>query len=208
MIVAPTGCLNCERRCVTLSMSTKMTAVYPDDVQNRSQRTSHTPTRPGRTNEEFDRARSSMPQASFRTGDQLGRDLHTELETPRRGTGEDRRQTVGSPPAGASPDPMGLPCTVDSDTASIPEPVLDAFSSERKQALGIPAGTPSTKMYPIGTRPGHSPRGGADDRHRGSGHDGGGGRRRHHLSPASDEEQIAGIMGFGTPVPVAPTAAC
>jgi CubicO group peptidase (beta-lactamase class C family) len=38
-------------------------------------------------------------------------------------------------------EPMGLRNTVNSATATIPEPVLHAFSSERRQALGIPAGT-------------------------------------------------------------------
>ncbi len=37
--------------------------------------------------------------------------------------------------------PMGLRNTVNSSTAAIPEPVLHAFSSERRPALGIPAGT-------------------------------------------------------------------
>lgn len=38
-------------------------------------------------------------------------------------------------------DPMGLKNTVGSQTATIPEPALHAFSSERREALGIPAGT-------------------------------------------------------------------
>ena len=38
-------------------------------------------------------------------------------------------------------DPMGLENTVASLTAEIPGPVLHAFSAERRQALGIPAGT-------------------------------------------------------------------
>jgi CubicO group peptidase (beta-lactamase class C family) len=40
--------------------------------------------------------------------------------------------------------PMGLTDTAGSDTAEIPEPVLHAFSSERRQALGI---DPSTPFY-------------------------------------------------------------
>jgi CubicO group peptidase (beta-lactamase class C family) len=39
-------------------------------------------------------------------------------------------------------DPLGLQNTVASETAEIPQPVLHAFSGERRQALGIPAGTP------------------------------------------------------------------
>jgi CubicO group peptidase (beta-lactamase class C family) len=38
-------------------------------------------------------------------------------------------------------DPLGLTGTQGYDTPFIPEPVLHAFSSERRQALGIPAGT-------------------------------------------------------------------
>jgi CubicO group peptidase (beta-lactamase class C family) len=38
--------------------------------------------------------------------------------------------------------PLGLKSTVDSDTPAIPSPALHAFSSERRQALKIPSGTP------------------------------------------------------------------
>jgi CubicO group peptidase (beta-lactamase class C family) len=41
-------------------------------------------------------------------------------------------------------DPLGLTNTVSSATAAIPEPVLHAFSSERRQALGI---APGTRFY-------------------------------------------------------------
>ncbi len=37
--------------------------------------------------------------------------------------------------------PMGLRETVANNTGAIPEPVLHSFSSERRQALGVPAGT-------------------------------------------------------------------
>ncbi|ANZ26636.1 D-alanyl-D-alanine carboxypeptidase [Rhodococcus sp. WB1] len=39
-------------------------------------------------------------------------------------------------------DPLGLDGTTPSQTPAIPEPVLHAFSSERREALGIPAATP------------------------------------------------------------------
>ncbi|ATQ30878.1 D-alanyl-D-alanine carboxypeptidase [Rhodococcus ruber] len=39
-------------------------------------------------------------------------------------------------------DPLGLDGTTPSQTPAIPEPVLHAFSSERRQALGIPVATP------------------------------------------------------------------
>jgi CubicO group peptidase (beta-lactamase class C family) len=38
--------------------------------------------------------------------------------------------------------PLGLKATANSDTPEIPHPVLHAFSSERRQALKIPVGTP------------------------------------------------------------------
>lgn len=38
--------------------------------------------------------------------------------------------------------PLGLTNTVSSQTAAIPAPVLHAFTSERREALGNPAGTP------------------------------------------------------------------
>jgi CubicO group peptidase (beta-lactamase class C family) len=38
--------------------------------------------------------------------------------------------------------PLGLKATVNSDTPEIPQPVLHAFTSERRPALKIPAGTP------------------------------------------------------------------
>ena len=38
--------------------------------------------------------------------------------------------------------PLGLKSTANSDTPEIPQPVLHAFSSERRAALKIPAGTP------------------------------------------------------------------
>lgn len=38
--------------------------------------------------------------------------------------------------------PLGLKATANSDTPEIPQPVLHAFSSERRAALKIPAGTP------------------------------------------------------------------
>jgi CubicO group peptidase (beta-lactamase class C family) len=38
--------------------------------------------------------------------------------------------------------PLGLKATANSDTPAIPQPALHAFSSERRQFLKIPAGTP------------------------------------------------------------------
>jgi CubicO group peptidase (beta-lactamase class C family) len=39
-------------------------------------------------------------------------------------------------------DPMGLTGTAESQTSDVPSPVLHAYTSERREALGIPAGTP------------------------------------------------------------------
>jgi CubicO group peptidase (beta-lactamase class C family) len=54
-------------------------------------------------------------------------------------------------------DPLGLTNTVASETAAIPDPVLHAFSSERRDALGIPPATPfyeeSTFWNPAWTTP-------------------------------------------------------
>ena len=53
--------------------------------------------------------------------------------------------------------PLGLTNTVASQTAAIPDPVLHAFSSERRDALGIPPATPfyeeSTFWNPAWTTP-------------------------------------------------------
>ena len=53
--------------------------------------------------------------------------------------------------------PLGLTNTTASSTAAIPDPVLHAFSSERRDALGIPAATPfyeeSTYWNPSWTTP-------------------------------------------------------
>jgi CubicO group peptidase (beta-lactamase class C family) len=38
--------------------------------------------------------------------------------------------------------PMGLTDTAESQTSDVPSPVLHAYTSERREALGIPAGTP------------------------------------------------------------------
>jgi CubicO group peptidase (beta-lactamase class C family) len=54
-------------------------------------------------------------------------------------------------------NPLGLTSTVASETAAIPDPVLHAFSSERKDALGTPAADPfyeeSTYWNPAWTTP-------------------------------------------------------
>ena len=55
-----------------------------------------------------------------------------------KATGQDMPKLLNEKVLG----PLGLKNTANSFTPDIPAPVLHAFSSERRQALGIPAGTP------------------------------------------------------------------
>jgi CubicO group peptidase (beta-lactamase class C family) len=55
-----------------------------------------------------------------------------------KATGQDMPTLLRSEVLG----PLGLKSTANSDTPDIPQPVLHAFSSERRPALKIPAGTP------------------------------------------------------------------
>ena len=50
-------------------------------------------------------------------------------------------------------EPLGLANTASNQTPVIPEPVLHAFSSERKGALGIPDAVPFYVKQPSGTPP-------------------------------------------------------
>jgi CubicO group peptidase (beta-lactamase class C family) len=125
---------------VTLRMLANMTAGYPDYVQN-----------PQLSQEVYaDPFRQWTPAEQIAIG----------LETPRifaPGTNWDYSHTdyvilglalekiTGKPLDVALQEqvlgPMGLRNTVAWSTPEISEPVLHAFSSERRQALGIPAGT-------------------------------------------------------------------
>ena len=185
---------------VTLRMLTNMTAAYPDYVQNPKldEELYANPFRQW-TNQELIELGLSTPQV-FEPGTNwdyshtnwiiLGEALEKIGDKPLDVLLQEQVLT-----------PMGLPNTVNSDTASIPEPVLHAFSSERKQALGIPAGTPfyeectywnpswslakgavqTTDIVDLATTAVAVGEGTI-------------------LSPASHQEQIAGMMGFGTPV--------
>jgi CubicO group peptidase (beta-lactamase class C family) len=125
---------------VTLRMLANMTAGYPDYVQNT----------------ELQFAVYDDPFRQF-TNAEL---IEFGLATPRRfapGTnwdyshtnyvilGEALERISGQPLSDLMQerilDPLGLINTHGAATAEIPEPVLHAFSAERRQALGIPAGT-------------------------------------------------------------------
>jgi CubicO group peptidase (beta-lactamase class C family) len=103
--------------------------------------------------------------------------------------------------------PMGLRNTANSSTAAIPDPVLHALSSERRQTLGIPAGTrfyeESTFWNPSWTfAQGAIQTTDIVDMTTTAEAVGEGTL----LSPALHQEQIAPkLLGFGTPVAGCPT---
>ena len=127
---------------VTLGQLAQMTAGYPDYVIG---------------NDQFDNQhiRKSVPAVT--TQDILaqisGRPLlydpgtnwnyaHTDYVllglALEKATGQDMPTLLGNEVLG----PLGLKSTTNSDTPEIPWPVLHTFSSERRKALKIPAGTP------------------------------------------------------------------
>lgn len=99
-------------------------------------------------------------------------------------------------------DPLGLANTRSEETAAIPEPVLHAFSSERRTALGIPTGTrfyeESTFWNPSWTlAPGAVQTTNIADMAMTAAAIGEGTL----LSPASHQAQIApDLLGFGAPL--------
>ncbi len=128
---------------VTLRMLANMTAGYPDYVQNRR----------------LDAALYANPFRQWRTREQIA----IGLSTPRvfePGTNWDYSHTnyvilglalekITSKPLATLLQanilgPLNLKNTQSSSAAAIPEPVLHAFSSERREALGI---DPSTRFY-------------------------------------------------------------
>jgi CubicO group peptidase (beta-lactamase class C family) len=185
---------------VTLRMLTNMTAGYPDYVQSPKldQLLYADPFRQW-TNQELIDIGLSTPQV-FAPGTNWDYS-HTNWVI----LGEALEKIGGKPLDVLLHDevltPMGLRNTVNSATAAIPEPVLHSFSSERKQALGIPAGTrfyeestywnPSwslangavqtTDIFDLATTAAAVGEGTI-------------------LSPESHQEQIAGMLGFGTPI--------
>ena len=185
---------------VTLRMLTNMTAGYPDYVQNPKldQELYADPFRQW-TNQELIELGLSTPRV-FAPGTNWDYS-HTNFVI----LGEALEKIGGQPLDVLLQEevlaPMGLRNTVNSATAAIPEPALHAFSSERRQALGIPSGT---RFYEEATywNPSWSLARGAVQTTDivdlattaaavGEGT---------ILSPVSHKAQVAGMPGFGTPV--------
>jgi CubicO group peptidase (beta-lactamase class C family) len=127
---------------VTLGQLAQMTAGYPDYVIG---------------NDQFDNQIYANPFQQMTTQDILaqisGRPLlydpgtnwnyaHTDYVllglALEKATGQDMPTLLSNEVLG----PLGLKSTTNSDTPEIPWPVLHTFSSERRKALKIPAGTP------------------------------------------------------------------
>ncbi len=126
---------------VTLRMLANMTAGYPDFVQNPrlSQELYADPFRQWTPQEQIEIGLSTprvfAPGANWDYS-------HTDYVI----LGQALEKITGQPLDVALQEqvlgPMGLRNTVAWSTPEISEPVLHAFSAERRQALGIPAGTP------------------------------------------------------------------
>ncbi len=130
-----------EANQVTVKMLANMTSGYPDYVSDPKfiaefyQNPFHQ-----FTNAELLAIAFSQP-VSFRPGTNWGY-AHTNMVI----LGQILQMTGGKPLATLLRQnvlgPLGLTNTVASQTAAIPDPVLHAFSSERRDALGIPPATP------------------------------------------------------------------
>ena len=130
-----------EAKLVTVKMLANMTSGYPDYVTDPKfiaefyQNPFHE-----FTNAELLAIAFSQP-VSFRPGTNWGY-AHTNMVI----LGQILQMTGGKPLATLLRQnvlgPLGLTNTVASSTAAIPNPVLHAFSSERRDALGIPPATP------------------------------------------------------------------
>ena len=145
-----------EANQVTVKMLANMTSGYPDYVTDPKfiaefyQNPFHQ-----FTNAELLAIAFSQP-VSFRPGTNWGY-AHTNMVI----LGQILQMTGGKPLATLLRQnvlgPLGLTSTAASETAAIPDPVLHAFSSERRDALGIPPATPfyeeSTYWNPAWTTP-------------------------------------------------------
>lgn len=142
---------------VTLGQLAQMTSGYPDYVLG---------------NEQFATESYANPFQQWTTQDLLaqisGRPLLYEPGTNwnyahtnyvllglalEKATGQDMPTLLANEVLG----PLGLKHTANADTAEIPWPVLHTFTSERRQELKIPAGTPFTRSPRTGIRPGPLP---------------------------------------------------
>jgi CubicO group peptidase (beta-lactamase class C family) len=145
-----------EANQVTVKMLANMTSGYPDYVSDPKfiaefyQNPFHQ-----FTNAELLAIAFSQP-VSFRPGTNWGY-AHTNMVI----LGQILQMTGGRPLATLLRQnvlgPLGLTNTIASPTAAIPNPVLHAYSSERRDALGIPPATPfyeeSTYWNPAWTTP-------------------------------------------------------
>ena len=127
---------------VTLGQLAQMTAGYPDYVIGNDQFANELYANPFRqwTTQEILAQVSARPLL-YDPGTNWNY-AHTDYVllglALEKATGEDMPTLLQNEVLG----PLGLKATANSDTPEIPQPVLHAFSSERRQALKIPAGTP------------------------------------------------------------------
>ena len=141
-----------EAKRVTLKMLANMTSGYPDYVTDPKfiaefyQNPFHQFTM-------LNSWPSPSPARCLSGQGKLGLRAHQHGD-PRPDPPDGRRQAPGHLLRQNVLGPLGLANTVASQTAAIPDPVLHAFSSERRDALGIPPRPRSTKSPPSGIRPG------------------------------------------------------
>jgi CubicO group peptidase (beta-lactamase class C family) len=193
---------------VTLRMLANMTSGYPDYVQNPQFVTAlyADPFRAWTADELLDLG-LALPR-SFAPGTNWAY-AHTNYVI----LGRAMEKITGQPLAELLQtrvlDPLGLTNTTSSNTADIPPPVLHAFTSERREIIGVPPGTrfyeESTYWNPSWTlAPGAIQTTNIVDLAASAIAIGEGTL----LSPASHQAQIApDLLGFGSPVEGCPTCA-
>ncbi|BBZ08186.1 hypothetical protein MDOR_23550 [Mycolicibacterium doricum] len=126
---------------VTLGQLAQMTSGYHDYVLANDAFVDAAYADPFRGLHDRRPARLRGAQAvAVRTGHQLELRPH-QLRPTRAGAGEGHRPPMADLLSQRVLQPLGLTDTRASLTAEIPEPALHAFTSERRQELGIPSGT-------------------------------------------------------------------
>lgn len=127
---------------VTLRMLISMSAGYPDFVPDDYfvQTVMNDPFRQWTASELIDIGLHTLPR-SFEPGTNWDYS-HTDIVILGQAIEIATGQPLGDLLRTKVLDPLGLTNTVNSSTPVIPEPVLHAFTSERKQFLSIPADTP------------------------------------------------------------------